>query len=468
MVMVFNLFSPFGGSRDDHAETETNAWGGGPFTPDRESNGVFRSPGIAGEPGRWESDVPLVGNSVGWRARNEREDVEEVERTLHETGDLDTDRTDGPTGFFGDRMDEGIKTAQKRNGLRPDGIITPDGPTDRALREEKRQRRRTDPVMPFETGEKPVSGNAPDVPLPRAKPTDIAKAFQQREREQPNRPNTPARHDDPLMPFAKRQDRESPSAAERASPKPNKAESAPVHQKREIRRPDGSKAPDLLALPAEKTKAVQHDNWRTFQRAADQDPDISRRRRNIYAKIYAWEGGSTLNQDPESTAYAGVVQGTLDGLRGQGRLPEIDPDARTHELKTKQLPRVYDAYFDDQFRGLGGSDVLDEIPDAEVAGAIGDTLFRHPYKESRRAIQRAVNQVSDKEVAVDGLFGPGTLAAVKKISKEPKRRVRFLDALAQERKKAVAPEGSDKEGLIADGDRLRFNYFRSQNDGGRL
>ena len=488
--MVFNLFSPFGPPRNERDESDANARASAPVAPDPRNDGIPRAPG------RWTPDMPLVGDAVGWRERNARGDVEEVARTLHETGDLDTDRTGGPTGFFGGRMDEGIKTAQKRNGLRPDGIITPDGPTDRALRDEKRQQRdpfetppaqrlrdrfgdspsrddsdfgfkpqdrgqsqrQTDPVMPFAKREQPEHGTEPEVPLPRAKPTDIGKAFQQRERQQRNRSNASSRHDDPVMPFAERKDRGDPADTRTTSPRANAAELPQTDQNPEFRRPDGSKAPDLLALPDAKNQVIDRDNWRIFQRAADQEPDISRRRRDIYATIFAWEGGA--QKHPESTAYGGILQPTLDGLRDQGRLQGIPPNARPQDLAVEDLPKVYDAYFDDSFKGLGGSNVLDDIPDEDVATAIGDTLFRHPYKKSRTAIQRAVNKVADEKIEVDGIFGSGTLKQVNNISKDTKKRRRFLNALSEARKEIVNKPEED-----LGGDRMRFNYFGSRKRG---
>ncbi|MBF0094734.1 MAG: peptidoglycan-binding protein, partial [Alphaproteobacteria bacterium] len=66
---------------------------------------------------------------VGRGQPNEREDVIKVETVLGNAGHFDLEGLDGPTGYLGTLLDEGIRAFQAGNGLKTDGILNPDGPT---------------------------------------------------------------------------------------------------------------------------------------------------------------------------------------------------------------------------------------------------------------------------------------------------------------------------------------------------
>jgi len=70
---------------------------------------------------------------VGDGGKNARADVAKIETLLGLAGALDLKKTDGPTGYTGQRLLEGIRTYQKQNGLSVDGRLNPDGPTIKAL-----------------------------------------------------------------------------------------------------------------------------------------------------------------------------------------------------------------------------------------------------------------------------------------------------------------------------------------------
>ena len=74
-----------------------------------------------------------LGNPVGRRGGNNRRDVARVETLLGGTGHLDLNQTEGPTGYFGDRLDQVICGFQKDNSLRVDGVLNPGGETINAL-----------------------------------------------------------------------------------------------------------------------------------------------------------------------------------------------------------------------------------------------------------------------------------------------------------------------------------------------
>jgi len=72
-------------------------------------------------------------HTVGREQHNAPGDVAMVETLLEKTQALDTRPTEGPTGFFGRRLEEGIRGFQKSRGLKRDGFLNPGGETIRAL-----------------------------------------------------------------------------------------------------------------------------------------------------------------------------------------------------------------------------------------------------------------------------------------------------------------------------------------------
>jgi peptidoglycan hydrolase-like protein with peptidoglycan-binding domain len=86
---------------------------------------AFRSAWKAGA-GLFElfGDAPVkIRQPVGPEAPNRRPDVARVETFLGRTGHLDLGRTDGPTGYYGGRVDHSIRGFQKDNALKIDGLI---------------------------------------------------------------------------------------------------------------------------------------------------------------------------------------------------------------------------------------------------------------------------------------------------------------------------------------------------------
>jgi peptidoglycan hydrolase-like protein with peptidoglycan-binding domain len=74
-------------------------------------------------------DPVTIEEPVGPDKPNRRADVAKVETFLDRTGHLDLAKTEGPTGYYGSRVDQGIRRFQKDNALRVDGLINPNGPT---------------------------------------------------------------------------------------------------------------------------------------------------------------------------------------------------------------------------------------------------------------------------------------------------------------------------------------------------
>jgi peptidoglycan hydrolase-like protein with peptidoglycan-binding domain len=76
-------------------------------------------------PGGWFD----LSAPVGRGAANRHQDVLKVESILGETGHYDVGKLQGPTGLWGQVADQAVKGFQKDNGLAPDGILNPGGPT---------------------------------------------------------------------------------------------------------------------------------------------------------------------------------------------------------------------------------------------------------------------------------------------------------------------------------------------------
>ena len=72
---------------------------------------------------------------VGPQRPSKRPDIAKIEGILANSGDYSLERTQGPTGYWGLSLDDGIRKYQKRNGLKVDGTLRPGGPTIRHMQE---------------------------------------------------------------------------------------------------------------------------------------------------------------------------------------------------------------------------------------------------------------------------------------------------------------------------------------------
>jgi peptidoglycan hydrolase-like protein with peptidoglycan-binding domain len=371
---------------------------------------------------------PLVNAPVGRTATNDPDDVAIVEDALNRTGDLNGE----PTGFFGERTEDAVKRVQARHGVEQNGTVTPDDDTDNALRAEAGGNR--DPFVD------PV----PDLPMGpgRASPT------------------TPATNPAPARPNLVEGDTgENSGIGPSASTPPGRdAIGMPPYDRARDR------VPDVPNVPDPKTEIVDKYNWHVFHESAAKQHGISERRRKIYGDIFAFEGGA--KKHPESSAYGGILEGTLNGLKSQGRLPNVPRDAAPKDLSTDTLPKLYDAYFDDALGPVGGSKALDDLPDERTAAATADTIFRHGPRNGTRAIQRTINRTDPNRLATDGYMGPNTYKAIPDLAKSPETRRSFLKILPQERKRFMGADDQNLNYFNLGGDKTRFRYFEFQNESG--
>lgn len=107
---------------------------------------------------------------VGLQGPNKRDDVAKVESHLGRAGYMDLKPTNGPTGYPGQRLVQGIKRYQKDKGLKVDGYLNPTGSTLTSLRADAGGGYRTT----FQPSNAPTgyrtAGRKPDTP-PVAGPT---------------------------------------------------------------------------------------------------------------------------------------------------------------------------------------------------------------------------------------------------------------------------------------------------------
>lgn len=96
---------------------------------DRQQNLLERNPTGLKAPGGWFD----LEDWVGPGHPSGRGDIAKLEGILANSGDYSLERTQGPTGYWGLALDQGIRAYQKRNGLAVDGVLRPGGPTIRHM-----------------------------------------------------------------------------------------------------------------------------------------------------------------------------------------------------------------------------------------------------------------------------------------------------------------------------------------------
>ncbi len=74
-----------------------------------------------------------IKGPVGPFGPNRRADVGKVETFLSRSGNFDLSPTDGPTGYYGTRLEDAINAFQKTNGLKTDGLLNSGGKTIKKL-----------------------------------------------------------------------------------------------------------------------------------------------------------------------------------------------------------------------------------------------------------------------------------------------------------------------------------------------
>ncbi|MBT4890048.1 MAG: hypothetical protein HON65_10900 [Rhodospirillales bacterium] len=78
-------------------------------------------------------NITMISAGVGPTAENKPEDVAKVETMLGMLGEMSLTETEGPTGYFGERLRQAIATYQAKNKIPQSGSIFPNDVTMRSI-----------------------------------------------------------------------------------------------------------------------------------------------------------------------------------------------------------------------------------------------------------------------------------------------------------------------------------------------
>lgn len=106
-----------------------------------------------------DSFFRFIKGAVGNNMDNDQEDVITVKRNLNKIGYFDNlDQDPEPHGFITKEMDTGIRSFQKDNGLKIDGILLPQGETEQSLRSLIGSNIEKEELPPMPTAKKFIEG----------------------------------------------------------------------------------------------------------------------------------------------------------------------------------------------------------------------------------------------------------------------------------------------------------------------
>jgi peptidoglycan hydrolase-like protein with peptidoglycan-binding domain len=135
--------------------------------PDAEGKrrGTLQVPRLRRRPGDDRLKQP-----VGRDAPNRPDDVARLQRALSETGDYTFTAPRERSGVMNANLDTAVTRYQRRNGLKPDGVVTPDGPTIQQIAAEA-EANKGGQLRETAESEKPVN-SAPTVERPSSTPSE--------------------------------------------------------------------------------------------------------------------------------------------------------------------------------------------------------------------------------------------------------------------------------------------------------
>ena len=187
---------------------------------------------------------------------------------------------------------------------------------------------------------------------------------------------------------------------------------------------------------------LEPDEWRNWSDVLDQY-GITGIEKHLYQDIFSHEGGVK----PDGTTVAGIRVQTLEDLRDdygdELNAIGISVSTQPEELSPQQRIEVYRLYFDYAFtsaieedKSKRGHEILEAFGDPEAAAAFGDMLFRVGRFGAPGVIQSAINQLHGEKgiserLTVDKGAGQKTIAAFKRLIRNPDDRIRLLDIMAE-------------------------------------
>ncbi len=212
-------------------------------------------------------------------------------------------------------------------------------------------------------------------------------------------------------------------------------------------------------------KPVSADHWNTIHDVLDKNPKTSDTKKHVYRNVWAAEGG--LKKDPSGSAVAGILDKTLADAKKNPKFADRLKDIETpSDLKDhpELVPDIYDAYFDENLKEIGGSAGLDKVGNKYAAAAMGDTVFRHGRYGGAKILRNAVDDVLESQgkepLKIDLsngeelVVGEKILGGYSQLAKNPATLGPLLDAVAEGRKKDKTEKG----------DLLRADYFRFEEE----
>ncbi len=408
-------------------------------------------------PSLTQSSRPDFGlhGSIGTGQSN-RADVLKIRRALQKTGHGRFPRN--PATNVTPGLMEAIEGFQRDFSLKRDGVVEPDGPTERAIgltlaaMETDGERglgamrtlfqNRARAGLAFRPGPDDRAGMMWRDRTGQLLTDDQAEAVtvNAKTRTGNARPTVPAAQ------IATSAGQVAQSTPPSAAPSQSPASSTP---------------PSIVPVPAYRkdTFLRQPNVWPRWSNAVGRLPGTSSQERRAYAEIFAAEGGTDIN--PVNRSKGGVTRTTLSRLMAAKPIAGIAPGTPPEKLTADETAAFYRAYFDDAFPAIGGHRVLSKIGDEEADAALADTIFVHQSARRGRLIQKAVNAVAPGAAQEDNEVGSRTIAAYARLARDPATRRRLLDALADLRIDAVRGRPDEK------GMRERINHFRFQKPAGR-
>lgn len=329
-------------------------------------------------------DLFSFGGSVGRNGDNDRSDVIKAQTLLADAGYLDLPAPGIPTGWPGDGLTRAITSLQKGNGLEADGLL-----------------------LPMTQGRVAENGVGETLHLLQ----------RQSGRHLKNRPAMTPQQVDSYW--------QQPRSAE---------DETQVAQASSVQT-DAMPQQKPMPLPAHKRdfflKPENKDVWTDSQSAIQQHLPGQPSQGTAIGRIYAEEGGRV--RDPNGTAVGGITERTLQDMLGKGLLPGLPKDAKPDDLTPEQQVQVYRAYFDQNFRHVGGAKALEQL-DPDFAHAVADAIFMHGSSGGMRFVQDAIRETKvDPVIKTDGGMGPQTFRALKKANDDPKLREALQNAIADQR-----------------------------------
>ncbi len=78
-------------------------------------------------------NLTALSAAIGPSADNQPDDVARIETLMDMLGELNLQETDGPTGYYGERLRQAIVAYQRKNQIPQTGVIAPNDATMQAI-----------------------------------------------------------------------------------------------------------------------------------------------------------------------------------------------------------------------------------------------------------------------------------------------------------------------------------------------